>query len=51
MRVDVRSSDGGLYPGELSARIEYCEKMLMCKIAWKENAPAPAGTGDERKEK
>lgn len=48
MRVDARKADGGLYPEELSARIGYCEKMLMCEIAWKENAPAPAGTGDER---
>lgn len=52
MRVDVRNPETGmLYPQEMYNRIHYLETMLSLDIACKENAPAPAGTGDERKEK
>ena len=52
LRVDVRNPETGmLYTQEMYNRIHYRETMLSLDIACKENAPAPAGTGDERKEK
>ena len=49
MQVDVRNPETGmLYPQEMYNRIHYLKIMLSIDIAQKENAPAPAGTGDER---
>lgn len=49
LRVDVRNPETGmLYTQEMYNRIHYRETMLSLDIACKENAPAPAGTGDER---
>lgn len=52
MQVDVRNPETGmLYTQEMYNRIHYRETMLSLDIACKENAPAPADTGDVRKEK